>query len=51
MSPTSFEVDVEPRILVWTRESMGMNTAEVAKRFNLSENTIKNGNLVRKSLQ
>jgi transcriptional regulator with XRE-family HTH domain len=41
MSPTSFEVDVEPRILVWTRESMGMNTAEVAKRFNLSENTIR----------
>ncbi len=41
MSPRSFEVDVEPGILVWTRESMGMNTAEVAKRFNLSENIIR----------
>lgn len=41
MSRKSFEVDIEPEVLVWARESMGMNTAEVAKRFNLSENTIK----------
>ncbi len=41
MSRKSFEVDIEPKVLVWARESMGMDVAEVAKRFNLSENTIK----------
>jgi len=41
MSPQSFEVDVEPKVLIWARESMGMNRAEVAKRFELSENMIK----------
>jgi Zn-dependent peptidase ImmA (M78 family)/transcriptional regulator with XRE-family HTH domain len=41
MSRKSFEVGVEPEVLVWARESMGMDTAEVAGRFNLSENTIK----------
>ena len=41
MPRKSFEVDIEPEILVWARESIGMDTAEAAKRFNLSENTIK----------
>lgn len=41
MSKKSFEVDVEPKILIWARESMGIEITEVAKRFGLSENTVK----------
>jgi Zn-dependent peptidase ImmA (M78 family) len=37
----SFEVDVEPGVLIWARESMGIEIAEVAKRFGLSQNIIK----------
>lgn len=28
MSRKSFEVDIEPKVLIWARESMGMDTAE-----------------------
>ncbi len=41
MSRKSFEVDIEPGVLVWARESIGMDVAEIAERLNLSEKMIR----------
>ena len=40
MSYKSFEVEIEPSILIWARESIGMTKEKVAKLFNLSENVV-----------
>ena len=40
MPRKSLEVVVEPRVLIWARESIGMNIEEVAKRLNTSEDTV-----------
>lgn len=40
MSRKSLEVSIEPKILSWARESIGRGIQEVAKRMNVSENTV-----------
>lgn len=40
MSRKSLEVSIEPKILIWARESIGRSIQEVAKRLNISENSI-----------
>lgn len=40
MSHGSFEIEVEPSILIWARESIGMTKEKVARSLNLSENTV-----------
>ncbi|MBU7023810.1 MAG: ImmA/IrrE family metallo-endopeptidase, partial [Theionarchaea archaeon] len=35
-----FEVEVEPSILIWARESIGMTKEKAARSLNLSENTV-----------
>jgi len=40
MPRTSLEVSVEPKVLVWARESIGMSKPEVAKKLNASEDTV-----------
>lgn len=40
MPRKSLEAVVEPRVLIWARESIGMNIEEVAKRLNTSEDTV-----------
>lgn len=40
MSRKSLEVSIEPRILIWARESIGRSIQEVARRLNISENSI-----------
>jgi Zn-dependent peptidase ImmA (M78 family)/DNA-binding XRE family transcriptional regulator len=40
MSYKSFEVEIEPSILIWARESIGMTKEKVARLFNLSENIV-----------
>jgi Zn-dependent peptidase ImmA (M78 family)/transcriptional regulator with XRE-family HTH domain len=37
----SFEVFVEPQVLVWSRESMGRNVEEVANRLHVSDDLVK----------
>jgi Zn-dependent peptidase ImmA (M78 family)/DNA-binding XRE family transcriptional regulator len=41
MPRKSFEVIIEPKILVWARESIGRNIEEVANRLHVSENLVK----------
>ncbi|HUV02700.1 MAG TPA: XRE family transcriptional regulator [Desulfobacteria bacterium] len=41
MPHKSFEVFVEPDVLVWARESIGRNIEEVAKRLNVSNDLVK----------
>lgn len=41
MSRKSLEVVVEPRVLIWARESIGMNIEGVAKRLNTDEDTVR----------
>lgn len=41
MPRKSFEVFVEPDVLVWARESIGRNIEEVAKRLNVSNDLVK----------
>lgn len=41
MPPKSFEVFVEPNVLVWARESIGRNIEEVAKQLNVSNDLVK----------
>lgn len=40
MPRKSLEVDVEPKMLIWARESIGRNIEEVAKKLNISEDTV-----------
>jgi Zn-dependent peptidase ImmA (M78 family)/DNA-binding XRE family transcriptional regulator len=40
MPQKSLEVVVEPKVLIWARESVGMNIGEVAKRIKTSEDTV-----------
>lgn len=40
MPHKSLEVTVERKVLIWARESIGMNIGEVAKRLNTSEDTV-----------
>lgn len=40
MSSRSSEIGVEPKVLAWARESMGLSIEEVAKQFNVSENLV-----------
>lgn len=40
MPRKSLKVSIEPKILIWARESIGRSIQEVAKRLNISENTI-----------
>ena len=40
MPHKSMEVGVEPNVLIWARESIGMSIGEVAKRLKTSEDTI-----------
>src|SRR3989304_10012121 len=43
MPDKSFTVSVEPKVLVWARESIGMNVDDVAKRIKkITANTIEN---------
>jgi len=41
MPHKSFEVYVEPKVLVWARESMGRNIEEVANRLHVSNDLVK----------
>jgi len=41
MPRKSLEVTVEPRVLIWARESVGLSIPEVAKRLKASEDTIR----------
>src|SRR3972149_7418485 len=42
MSNKSFDVSVEPSVLIWARESIGMSVEEVAKKIKgITINTIK----------
>lgn len=41
MPRKSFEVFVEPEVLVWARESIGRNIEEVAKQLNVSNDLVK----------
>lgn len=41
MPRKSLEAIVEPRVLIWARESIGMNIEGVAKRLNTSEDTVR----------
>lgn len=40
MPRKSFEVSVEPEVLVWARKSIGINHEDVAKRLNVSKDTV-----------
>jgi Zn-dependent peptidase ImmA (M78 family)/DNA-binding XRE family transcriptional regulator len=40
MPHKSLEVSVEPKVLIWARESIGMNIEEVAKGLKTSEDTV-----------
>jgi Zn-dependent peptidase ImmA (M78 family)/DNA-binding XRE family transcriptional regulator len=40
MPRRSLEVSIEPKVLVWARESIGRKIQEVAKRMNTSEQTV-----------
>jgi Zn-dependent peptidase ImmA (M78 family)/DNA-binding XRE family transcriptional regulator len=40
MPHKSMEVSVEPKVLIWARESIGRNIEEVAKKLNISEDTV-----------
>lgn len=40
MPHKSLEVSVEPKVLIWARESIGRSVEEIAKRLNVSENTV-----------
>jgi Zn-dependent peptidase ImmA (M78 family)/DNA-binding XRE family transcriptional regulator len=48
MPRRSFEVDIKPKILIWARESIGINAEDIAKRLNVSKDTIKNWELGKK---
>lgn len=40
MPRESLEAIIEPRVLIWARESMGINIDEVAKRLKVNEDTL-----------
>lgn len=40
MPHKSLEVTVEPKVLIWARESMGLSKPEVAKKLKASEDTV-----------
>lgn len=40
MPRKSLEVAVEPKVLLWARESMGLGIQEIAKKLQVSENTL-----------
>lgn len=40
MPRRSLEVNVEPKILIWARESIGLSKQEVANKLSVSENTM-----------
>ncbi len=40
MPRRSFEVPVEPGVLIWARETIGLSPADVAKRLNVSEDLV-----------
>jgi len=40
MPHKSVEVSVEPKVLIWARETIGRNREEVAKKLNISEETV-----------
>jgi len=40
--PKSLEVAVEPKVLIWARESIGRDIVEVAKKFKVSEDAVAN---------
>ncbi len=49
MSRKALEVTVEPTILQWARESIGGNIGEIAKRLNLSKETVEKWELGEKT--
>lgn len=40
MPRKSLEIIVEPKVLIWSRESMGLSTQEVAKKIKVSKDTV-----------
>jgi DNA-binding transcriptional regulator YiaG len=48
MPRRSFEVDINPKILIWARESIGIDAEDIVKRLNVSKDTIKNWELGKK---
>ncbi len=40
MPRESFHVEVEPEVLVWARETIGLSRTDIAKRFNVTEDLV-----------